>query len=188
MPNWCHNVLELNSKKSIRDLLKPYLVEREDGGYGFDFNKIIPVPEDLNITCHPGTKDEELQKLYDANTIKHGFRSWYEFCVANWGTKWSPSGDFNYDDTAFIFETAWSPSTPITEKLAKNLEEDEMLIHSYIEEGMGYCGKFVAGNEGGVDEYYDNIEDAPQELKDEFGWEPYEEDDDILIANESKQV
>jgi hypothetical protein len=171
MPNWCHNVLQLESRKSIRDLLEPYLKEREDGGYDFDFNKIIPIPEDLHITCQPGTKNEELQKLYDANTVKHGFRSWYEFCVANWGTKWSASGDFNHGDTAFIFETAWSPSTPITEELAKKLEGDETLIHNYIEEGMGFCGKFIAGNLGGVDECYDDIKTAPQSLLDELGYE-----------------
>jgi hypothetical protein len=177
MPNWCNNTLQFESRKPIRDFLMPYLNEMEDGGYEFDFNKIIPVPEDLNITCQPSTKDEELQKKYDANQLKHGFRTWYEFSVAKWGTKWCGSGDFNHDDTAFVFDTAWSPSTPITEKLAKKLEGDEMLIHNYIEIGMEFCGKFVAGNLGGVDEYYNKIKDAPQALLDELGWEPWEDEE-----------
>jgi hypothetical protein len=186
MPNWCHNILKFDNEKPIRDFLMPYLNEMEDGGYEFDFNKIIPVPDDLIISCKHGTKDEELQKLYDANTIKHGFRTWYEFCVFHWGTKWNGSGDFSPDDIAFVFETAWSPSLPITEELAKKLEGDETLIHNYIEEGMGFCGKFIAGNLGGIDEFYDDIKTAPQALKDELGYEPWEEEE-LDEEEESKQ-
>jgi hypothetical protein len=182
--NQLENTLQLESGKPIRDLLSPYLNQIDDGGYEFDFNKIIPIPEDLNIESRQGKIDDDLQDIYETNMFKHGFRTWYEFCVVNWGTKWKATGDFNYDDTAFTFETAWSPSLPITEELAKKLEGDETLIHNYIETGMGFCGKFVAGNLGGIDEFYDDIKNAPQSLKDELGWEPWEEENDLLIETE----
>jgi hypothetical protein len=189
MPNWCNNTIQFESGKPIRDFLSPYLNKMEDGGYEFDFNKIIPVPADLVITSAPGTKDAELQAKYKANTEKHGYANWYDFCIERWGTKWNGSGDFSHDDKAFIFETAWSPSLQITEKLAEQLPNDEMLIHNYIEEGMDFCGKFVAGNLGGADEFYNKISDAPQSLKDELGYEPWEEeelDEDDDLVEDSK--
>jgi hypothetical protein len=184
MPNWCNNTIQLESGKPIRELLSPYLNQIDDGGYEFDFNKIIPIPEDLNVSSERGTDNEELKKIYESNMEKYGFQTWYDFCVNKWGTKWIGSGDFNYDDTSFTFETAWSPSLPITEELAKKLEGDETFIHNYIEEGMGFCGKFIAGNLGGIDEFYEYVINSPQSLKDELGWEPWEEENDLLIETE----
>lgn len=178
MPNWCGNTLTFESRKSIREFLEPYVTKTKDGDYEFDFDKIIPVPDALRITAQPGTTDKELQERYKSNEEKYGFAHWYDFCVAKWGTKWTGQGDFNHDETAFVFQTAWSPPTPIIEELAKKLPDDEMLILDYIEEGDDYCGKYVAGNEGGIDECYSPISDAPRSMKDEHGWEPWDEEDD----------
>lgn len=178
MPNWCYNTLQLESGKSVEDLIKPYLVYGEDGELEFDFDKVIPIPEDLKITASFGTQDKELQEKYETNRFKHGFENWYDFCVQKWGTKWRGGcGQLNEDGSSISFDTAWSPPIPVIEEIAKKLPDDDMLILNYIEEGEGYCGKYVAGNEGGVDEFYDNIKDAPESLKEELGWEPWEEEE-----------
>jgi hypothetical protein len=178
MPNYCNNTLQLESGKPIREFLQPYIIKSKDGDYEFDFNKIIPIPEDLKCAASFGTKDSDEQKLYEQNINKHGYAHWYDFCVAKWGTKWTGQGDFNYDDTCLSFETAWSPPIPVIEELAKKLPDDETLILNYIEEGEDYCGKYIAGNQGGVDESYSPIKDAPQCLLDELGWEPWEEEEE----------
>lgn len=179
MPNWCNNHLRLESGKSIQEFLEPYITKSEnDSVYEFDFDKIIPVPEDLRITAQPGTADRELLEKYKANEEKHGFAHWYDFCYAKWGTKWTAEGEFTQDETMMWFESAWAPPIPIIEELAKKLPDDEMLILDYMEEGEDYCGKYVAGNQGGTNESYSPIKDAPQCLKDEFCWEPWEDEEE----------
>ena len=41
---------------------------------------------------------------------------------------------------------------------------------------MFFCGKYTASPEEYDSEYYDNIENAPTELLDSLGYEPYEEE------------
>lgn len=178
MPNWCNNTLTFESGKPIREFLEPYITKSKDGDYEFDFDKIIPVPDSLRITSQHGNVPEELQKQYESNLEKYGYETWYGFCVAKWGTKWTGVGNFNHDDTCFSFDTAWSPPLPVIEELAKKLPDDEMLILNYIEEGEDYCGKFIAGNDSGIDEYYNDINDAPLSLKYELGLEPWEDEDE----------
>jgi hypothetical protein len=177
MPNWCNNTLRLDSGKSIREFLSPY-IEEVDSVIHFDFNKIIPVPDELKITSQYNDISDDLQKQYDSNMQKYGHKTWYDFCIAKWGTKWTAEGGFNDDETAMWFETAWSPPIGIIEELAKKLPDDDTLILNYIEEGEDYCGKYVAGNQGGVDEEYSPIKDAPKSLLDELGWEPWEDEEE----------
>lgn len=182
MPNWCNNILRLESGKPIQEFLEPYLIKDKEGygEYEFDFNKIIPVPEDLNITAQPATADKELQEKYHLNLSKHGYANWWDFCVDKWGTKWTGEGHFNHNETAFSFQTAWSPPMGVIEELAKKLPDDEMLILDYIEEGMDFCGKFLAGNKCGIDsEYYSPISNAPESMHQLFGWEPWEEEEPV---------
>lgn len=53
--------------------------------------------------------------------VETGFADWYEWCLANWGTKWSSYdhevGELGAGTFRFKFETAWSFPTPIFEAL-----------------------------------------------------------------------
>ena len=155
MPNHCNNQLTLASGENILNVLNPYLtLKGEDiigcNEYDFDFHKIIPEPK--------GEEEED----------------WYGWRVENWGTKWTGyDGRFNDDQTAFSFETAWSPPLPIIKKLAEIT--GQTFILGYIEEGMFFCGKYTAGREFDHDEYYDNIKAAPEELLNDLGYEEWEE-------------
>jgi hypothetical protein len=124
-------------------------------GYTFDFQKIIPM-------------DEELCKG----------EGWYDWCIQNWGTKWSGyDGRFNDEQTAFSFDTAWSPPLPIIKKLAEITGQTFVL--GYIEQGNFFCGKYTASPEEDYDEFYNDIKSAPQELQDELGYEPWEEVEEV---------
>jgi hypothetical protein len=177
MPNWCNNTLRLESGKSIQKFLEPY-IEEVDSVFHFDFNKVIPIPDDLMTEARFGEVTGDLQKKYDSNMEKYGYTHWYDFCVAKWGTKWSAEGEFTQDETMMWFDTAWSPPIGVIEELAKKLPDDDLLILDYMEEGENYCGKYVAGNQGGTDESYSPIDNAPQCIKDEFGWEPWNNEDE----------
>ena len=64
--------------------------------------------------------------------LKYGAKTWYDWCVLNWGTKWN-----SYETKEILvessyqlnieFTTAWSAPLPIYEKL------DEMFPDAQIE-------------------------------------------------------
>jgi hypothetical protein len=153
MPNHCNNQLTLANGGDILNVLNPYITHKGENDYDFNFQKIIPMDE----------------KLLEGE-------GWYEWRVANWGTKWDGyDGRFNCDDfSSFYFETAWTPPLPIIKKLAELT--GETFILQYIEYGMFFCGRYTASPEEYDSEYYDNIENAPTELLDSLGYEPYEEE------------
>jgi|LakMenEpi03Aug12_release.lakeMendotaPanAssembly.Ray.scaffolds.fasta_scaffold01323_36 hypothetical protein len=153
MPNHCTNQLTLESGESLFGILSPYLIDKGEGDFDFDFQKIIPM-------------DEKLLEGED----------WYSWRVVNWGTKWDGyDGRFNSDDfSSFSFETAWAPPLPIIKKLAELT--GQTFILEYIEYGMFFCGKYTASPEEDHDEFYNDIETAPQELLDSLGYEPCEEE------------
>jgi hypothetical protein len=151
MPNHNNNQLKLASGENILDVLNPYLIHKGEFDYTFDFQKIIPM-------------DEELLEG----------EGWYDWRVANWGTKWEGyDGRFNEDQSVFSFDTAWSPPLPIIKKLAELT--GETFILQYMELGMFFCGQYTASPEEDYDEYYADIKAAPEELLNELGYEEWEE-------------
>ncbi len=153
MPNHCNNQLTLANGGNILDVLNPYIIDAGVTGGGYrdyemDFQSIIPM-------------DEKLLEGED----------WYGWRVQNWGTKWNGyDGRFNDDQSVFSFDTAWSPPLPIIKKLAELTGETFVL--QYIEYGMFFCGQYTASPEEDYDEFYDNIENAPEELLHSLNYEP----------------
>jgi len=157
MPNHCRNHLMIESEKDILNVLNPYLKCMGDNEYEFDFQKIIPMDEKL----------------------LEGGNEWYNWRVENWGTKWNGyDGSFTDDFTIFSFDTAWAPPLPIIKKLAEIT--GETFILEYIEEGMGFCGRYTAGQDGDYDEFYNDIRSAPSRLLDALGYVDYEEEEEEL--------
>ena len=153
MPNHNNNQLTLASGEDLLSVLNPYLIYKGEGEYDFDFNKIIPEP-------------------------KEDDGDWYGWRVQNWGTKWDGyEGRFNEDQTAFSFCTAWSPPLPVIKKLAEITGQTFVL--GYIEEGMFFCGKYTAGRDFDHDDFYNDIKSAPEELRNELGYEEWEEVEEV---------
>jgi hypothetical protein len=152
MPNWCNNVVELYHEDVE-------MINRAKDAFkrGEFLNEFIPVPADLNITAGSlGNTDEqkELEAKQAANLEKHGYSTWYDFCVNEWGTKWDVGGDdaiLNEDNTnalTLTFDSAWAPPINAYEKL----EELGFQVKAYYyEPGMTFCGIY----EDGDDNYYD---------------------------------
>lgn len=64
----------------------------------------------------------DLGKLYLENEKKYGTKTWYDWSIENWGTKWNAYDQMIKEGKTyikFIFRTAWSMPMPIYKKLEK---------------------------------------------------------------------
>lgn len=112
----------------------------------FDFNKIVPMPKELNITSdgllmwlkedrfnmRAGKTIDDLKKLLMkaelsevenfakgvVNLKKYGYPDWYEWCCDNWGTKWNAYSVKKLEPGTIQFQTAWAAPIPIFEALS----------------------------------------------------------------------
>jgi hypothetical protein len=168
MPNWCNNTLELSHED-------PAMIERAKRAFaeGKLLNEFVPVPEDLHIVAgrvgdDNDPKQKELELKEELNRITHGYSTWYDFCVNEWGTKWDVGGDdYNEphqetpNDLTISFDSAWAPPTVAMDKLV-DLGFSVRLY--YYEPGMAFAGIY----EDGSDDYYDyggmNSEQVAEEL------------------------
>lgn len=68
---------------------------------------------------------------------------WYDWCNANWGTKWDASSfQINRygDNITMTFDTAWAPSLGVTAALADRFPSLN-IQHFYEEPGMAFTGR-----------------------------------------------
>jgi len=139
MPNWCFNDVEfIGSKKDIESLKELLGGEDTESKKIFDFNKIIPMPEELRRVGNPVSivSEEEYQKVSEKeNSIpitqtisneykkKYGFDNWYDWACGTWGTKWEAceAECINESETSlqYNFSTAWCPPRGIFLALKK---------------------------------------------------------------------
>lgn len=95
-------------------------------------------------------KTFELGRTAVANEHLYGARSWYDWCCYNWGTKWNacePYVDYTGGDYCEIdFDTAWSASIPIFEKMHEIYPDLEIVV-KYADEDLGNnCGTWIDGD------------------------------------------
>ena len=105
-----------------------------------------------------GSIGPEEEKIYGKN-------NWYDWSNENWGTKWN-SCDTTFKEDTFSFWTAWSPCSPVIEKLAE-MFPDASFDYWYEESGMCFCGqeKYEGGklvyimNADMHERYIDDVDD-----------------------------
>lgn len=141
MPNWCSNHVMFWHED-------PAMIKRLYDAAQRDelFSEFVPVPTKLKETVadHKDNPD---------NLEEHGYSSWYDFCVNEWGTKWEASNiNLDLDETANaingFFETAWGPPIAFYRKLN---ELGFQIDAEYYEEGMQFCGTYDNAND---DQYF----------------------------------
>jgi len=155
MPNWCANSLKITptneQAKTMLAKIEAALEEAKEDGECRLFDTIHPMPNELMDTTKGSFGDEEKEAANQAkiavNTAKYGYPTWYEFALAEWGTKWDAC-EVTYDkqgDSLLIwFDTAWSPPMAIYTKLEAMGFEVEA---TYCEAGMGYAGVYRNGTD-----------------------------------------
>lgn len=140
MPNWCECELTVKGRKEeVDSFTAKVITEDKNGENAFDFNVIVPMPEELLIE-----EEKDLSGLRASGSI---VPRWYEWRVANWGTKWNASDlcDIvqqtlkNGVKSYFAFSTAWSPPIPVIEAAAAKFPTLEFTL-KYWEGGCGFRG------------------------------------------------
>lgn len=83
------------------------------------------------------------------NFRAHGFFTWYEWSVANWGTKWNAYGQNDKRNTAdtIHFETAWSAPLALIAELSKLFPECTLQF-DYADEDSGSNAGLVTFKNG----------------------------------------
>lgn len=192
MPNWCNNDVTLRHSN-------PAVIDRAQAALdrGEFLQEFLPCPQPLLDTTAGTHSDPDeqanLETLEEANLHAYGAKNWYDWCVANWGTKWDVGGSESMttrvdpNTLQVSFDSAWSPPIKAYEQLcAQGFEIDAY----YDESGVGFCGRWT-GKGDEVDEDYAEYSDANsktvrdmvgEELDDYFGlsermaeWEEEEE-------------
>ena len=169
-PNLLHKNLlsSLQSRFQIKDL--PRIQNNA--------NEFVP-DEDmkkLGITDY-----ESLGKLYLENLEKYGYTTWYDWCVANWDTKWNANDCYSLDEHSIEFQTAWSTPERIIKTLSEKYPSLEFEV-SYADEDFGYnVGKYTY-QDGEIIEIYlpDGGSPEANKLAEEIlGYSPEEEYDEL---------
>ena len=163
MPNWCNNYLELTHDD-------PEMITRAQKAFadGRLLDEFVPVPKSLHIVAgrvgsDTDPKQIELEAQEKANLEAHGYSTWYDYCVNEWGTKWDVGGDGDQarldgpNHISMNFDSAWAPPTAAMDKFM-DLGFKVKLI--YWESGMCFCGLF---DENG-DDYYDYTDMSADEI------------------------
>lgn len=78
-----------------------------------------------------------------SNVEKYGYKTWYEWRIEKWGTKWDAYehrvGEPDTCSYVTYFETAWSPAIPVLEAMSHAFPELNFRM-AYADEGGGFAG------------------------------------------------
>ena len=182
MPNWCTNHITLRHAD-------PAMIDRVIKAQEGLLMEFIPTPQAL-IETVAGSVGEDKAAAHEAqmksNIELYGYKDWYDWNIANWGTKW----DFNLEicereDANTVnasFDSAWAPPCQAYEKLI------EMGFHVkayYCEPGMGFVGVWEGDMENGWDDdYHDYSGETSATVREAIGEEL---DDYFCISEEMAQ-
>jgi hypothetical protein len=156
------------------------------------------------VNLDNGTIEDSVSQMFGGSEVcpKHDLPKissqpdwWYNWNVANWGTKWNclevwhDRADDSVIDgkTSYNFDTAWSPAEPVIAALAKQFPTLS-ITHRYCEGGMGYAGEveYANGVESERNEYGSGDDGFPEEawIAEEDGRRGYERDYDAVPQTE----
>ena len=151
MPNWCNNTMHVSGDPDkVAKFVGDHTAVEFDaegtpiGETVLDFNAVVPMPEHLKNTKAPSDDGSE---------------NWYDWSVANWGTKWGAcDADHDYKkgstNVIYHFDSAWSPPVDWYEKAIEAYPDLDFDLE-WEEGGMGFAGRLAGtkGIVGGIEEW-----------------------------------
>lgn len=167
MPNWAFNMFVFDDENTFEKIVSETINEHGE----FDFNKIIPMPESLNLesgtitdeaifatkfdneeaylkALHKDAQESptfaELQHLghtYLSNKEKYGATDWYDWRCDNWGTKWNARETYAECEKIY-FETAWCPPMGIIAAFLKAHLDMPFSFYYAEEQENAFAGGF----------------------------------------------
>ena len=162
MPNHVTTILTFSGpEEKIKGLREDLKTEKSN----FDFNKIIPMPEELDISDNSNTEffsKLEKYRLLDLahifrkecekfegtsfkshaiagllNYLNYGYVSWYHWSIENWGTEWNSYKVEYLDNNKVKFQTAWNFPYPVIQRLSL-IYPEILIVAEYYDEDFGY--------------------------------------------------
>lgn len=201
MPNHIDTQVVVTGNGRDINQFKKLFIAKDKEGILFDFNAVIPMPEELKDTISPSPRTliQAKEKPYDwvdekdierviavrvaqfenkAKYIKKfGADNWYDWSINHWGTKWNSYNCSVVGESKGMlrlhYNTAWSPAKPVFDKLAEMFPQlsFEMRV---LDEGWGYAGTYYWSEGDFWDEIYQD-EESIKEFAEEYY--DYEADD-----------
>jgi hypothetical protein len=155
MPNHVTNRIEFyGEQKNIDTILEIIKGDKEC----IDFEKIIPMPEDI----YRGD-------LGPDERAKYGKNNWYDWRCFNWGTKWNAYySSIDKENNAIEFDTAWSCPLALLDELAKICYEHNVSFDGkWADEDCGHSvGVFESDCDS--DEYWFSYEYVTSESSEAY--------------------
>jgi len=143
MPNWCNNNITISGPKKKIDAVVKNAVK------GKLLNYFLPMPKELKDTTSPNPKSKT--KKAKAMKLEFGADCWYDWRVANWGTKWdidvyeNSISRVNDETVTFGFDSAWAPPIPAYDAVLEK-HKDISITAYYFEPGMDFAGEYADGS------------------------------------------
>lgn len=98
-------------------------------------------------------KDFKEGQISIENEQKYGYRNWYDWSIANWGTKWNSYDNIYLTPESIQFDTAWSTPFPVMCELSKKFPNLIVEVF-YADEDIGSnCGSYTLKEGNLVSEY-----------------------------------
>jgi hypothetical protein len=125
MPNHVTNRIEFYGEQRNIDKVLDLIKGEEEC---IDFNTIVPMPSNV----FQGNLGPKERAMYGAN-------NWYDWSIANWGTKWNAySSMLDKESNTMEFDSAWSCPLLVLDALAKLC----------YEHGVSFTGKWADEDTG----------------------------------------
>jgi hypothetical protein len=146
------NMLQVEGDNSrlnefMEQVVGPEIKEPDQGKQSLlDFESIKPTPKHL---------------IDENNPMEQG---WYQWRLANWGTKWSidPDGlvrNTSENQVCYSFDTAWGPPLEMIRYLSEIFPDLEFQI-TYFEQGNCFAGQLVLHQSENLELAQDYEDDA----------------------------
>ena len=163
MPNYCANSLTITANTADQRM---FLSKLADDTKNL-FNSLRPMPDHI-YRGNLGVEERE----------KYGADNWYDWSIANWGTKWDVDVDCVTEDgdkLMMSFDTAWAPPIELYTYL---VEQGYSIRATYYEPGMAFAGIYEDGDDRCYEEFDDAFFDSDDgiELDDDYGISAFMED------------
>ena len=181
MPNHCNNTLYIQTSVPFSEFLKykaPWDDDNRPDGYYLSFDKVVPMPKILRHTVSWSWSKRKFTifgkefSILRFDNIKnniltsialavYGYSDWYNWCIANWWTKWDAYDvettieedlwiGWDINSCTILFQTAWSPPIAYYEELFAFLLERDPSVQmdaTYVEPGFAFCGTWDNGTD-----------------------------------------
>lgn len=121
-------------------------------------NDLQLTPDRLDLIKNKYKQEGELAKLEKLgeqcvdNIRKYGAMNWYEWSIANWGTKWNATEtEIDEQEHSLTFDTAWDPAIPAMVEMSK-LHPNIPMALLFADEQTGAHTGYVLFKNGSIDE------------------------------------